>query len=160
MRKVIIMSGISGSGKSSHIQKLFDEVGEGKTFAVVSADHFFTKDGVYNFDPSKLSEAHGECFYDFITHMRHLCNLVVVDNTNTTEVEIAPYILGAQAFGYVAEILTLVRPAGMDPNDYYRACHARNSHGVSEVGVKQQYSRLLNRALPPWWKNAFIDTKF
>lgn len=160
MRKVIIMSGVSGSGKSTYMQKLFEEVGEGIVFAEVSADHFFKKDGVYNFDASKLSEAHGECFNDFITHMRHLCELVVVDNTNTTDVEIAPYILGAQAFGYEAEIVTLVRPTGMDPNDYYRACHARNSHGVSEVGVKQQFSRILNRKLPPWWKVSFVESKF
>lgn len=33
-------------------------------------------------------------------------SLVVVDNPNTTPVEIAPYVLAAEAFGYAPEIIT------------------------------------------------------
>lgn len=157
MRKVIIMSGVSGSGKSTQAMKAFKgEFGRATTIAVVSADTFFMKGGVYNFDPSKLSLAHGECFKDFITHLRNDTDLVVVDNTNTTAVEVSPYILGAQAWGYEVEVLTVM----CESEDDLKAAAARNSHGVPLAGVMAQHKRLCERELMPWWKNTFIRAQF
>lgn len=157
MRKVIIMSGVSGSGKSTHAMKAFKgEFGPATTISVLSADNFFMKEGVYNFDPSKLSLAHGECFKDFITNLRNDTDLVVVDNTNTTAVEIAPYILGAQAYGYEVEIITVM----CETEDDINCAAARNSHGVPLTGVMAQHKRLCGRELMPWWKNTFIPAQF
>lgn len=161
MRKVVVLSGVSGSGKSTYIREVlgltYEKVGGEGSKVVVSADDYFTDSlGVYNFDPTKLSDAHGECFYNFIAHMRHGEELVVVDNTNTTVMELSPYILGAQAWKYEVEVVTLM----CESEDDVKVCAARNSHGVPFGGVMAQHKRLLERSLPPWWKNTFTRPCF
>jgi predicted kinase len=146
MRKVIVLSGVSGSGKSTYTKSL---VGEAERLSVCSADHYFMSDGVYKFDPSKLSDAHGACFRDFLASLQINTDMVVVDNTNTSAVEIAPYILGAQAFGYEVEVHTLM----CETEDDVKVCAARNAHGVPFQGVMAQHKRLQERQLPPWWTN-------
>lgn len=157
-RKVVILSGVSGSGKSTLTQQLFSKFYSEHRDAVVeavSADSFFMKDGVYTFEASKLPEAHGKCFHDFITNMRHLTNLIVVDNTNTTNEEIAPYMLGAQAFGYEAEIMT-IRLSLDNLDDTIERLAKRNKHGVSGQAIFAQHVRLRDRQLLPWWKNTNV----
>jgi len=152
MGKVVILSGVSGSGKSTRARKLWNDLEPGTYCKVVSADDFFMVDGEYRFDPKKLSDAHGKCFRDFLAALQDDYALVVVDNTNTTSEEIAPYILGAQAFGWEAEILTAL-PGRMNWVDYYLMCEKRNAHGVGFETIKAQHLRIVNRRLPPWWKN-------
>lgn len=62
MRRVIVMSGVSGSGKSTHAEKLA-KVNDG---TIVSADQFFERTDGYLFDPSKLGEVRAFCFRRFI----------------------------------------------------------------------------------------------
>ena len=140
MNHVIILSGVSGSGKSTYARTRLGSAD------VVSADSYFYSigGGKYAFDASKLSEAHGACFRRFIQLLQHTDeNTIVVDNTNTTSEEIAPYVLGAQAFGATVEICTL-------KGDYV------NVHGVPEMTIEAQRTRIENRKLPPWWKNSEI----
>lgn len=60
MNKVLILSGISGSGKSSYGASLGNS-------CVVSTDHFFLDSSAqYRFDPFLLTQAHAECFREFI----------------------------------------------------------------------------------------------
>src|SRR5262245_10531054 len=112
MKKVIVLSGVSGSGKSTYAKKILNDSSHGNV-AIVSADDYFMIGGKYQFDPLKLSWAHGECFRKFLLvidrdgRCSSAANIVVVDNTNTTSEEIAPYMLGAQAFGWEAEIRTM-----------------------------------------------------
>ena len=165
MGKVVILSGVSGSGKSTTARKLWNELEPGTYCRVVSADDFFMVEGVYKFDPTKLSEAHGKCFRDFIAELqpnavgKYNHDLVVVDNTNTTSEEIAPYILGAQAFGWEVEILTSLPHPTTNWADYYAMCAARNAHGVGFDTIKAQHKRIVNRSLPPWWKNTHLYTE-
>jgi len=98
-KKVIILSEISGSGKSTFAR----DYPECKLF---SADQFFLKEGQYKFDPSKLGQARADCFFRFIEFIRSDDPvLAIVDNT--TVEEIFPYMLGSQAYGYEAEIVTI-----------------------------------------------------
>ncbi len=163
MKKVIVLSGVSGVGKSTYAKKLCDESSHYTTCTIVSADDFFTTTYMngekevseYNFDPSKLSLAHGECFRAFINALLScpgLSGLVVVDNTNTTSEEIAPYILGAQAYGWDVEIVTLY-PAHTTIDE----CYARNVHGVGFAAVEAQGSRIVGRKLMPWWKSTIVE---
>lgn len=135
---VVIMQGLPGSGKSTHAQKCGG--------LVVSADDYFVElgGGVYKFDPSRLSDAHGQCFRRFIEAVTSKTPHVVVDNTNTTPMEISPYYLAAQAFGYDAEIVRVECPV------YVAA--ARNTHGVSEATVIAMDKRMNESPLPPWWR--------
>lgn len=160
MRKVIILSGVSGSGKSTiakAVAHLADAVPD-ISVCIVSADSYFSHNGEYRFDASKLSEAHGQCFKKFIQYLDDpwtADTIVIVDNTNTTEIEIAPYMLAAQAYGFDAEIQTIVPdPFRCNVDAYCLKCAARNVHGVPVNTISQQYARILTRKLPPWWKES------
>lgn len=144
MKTVIILCGISGSGKSTRIAKLYPEA------AVCSADHYFMVDGEYRFDPSKLPQAHGSCLKQFVSCLQGRLPdgqppTVVVDNTNTTVAEVAPYAALALAYGYDLRIEILK----VDPE----VAAARNLHGVPLAGIVKMAERLatLKDSLPPWW---------
>lgn len=136
---VHILSGVSGSGKSSLARSFRG--------TVVSADDFFMVDGEYRFDATKLSLAHGSCFRTFIRLLDNRDATVIVDNTNTTAVEIAPYALGAAALGHSFRVLTLMCRTGKD----LLLCAERNTHCVPLDAIKAQHERLMRREFPPWW---------
>lgn len=150
---VVIMSGVSGSGKSSYIQNVITTRLNGN-YGYVSADQYFGRDGEYKFDASKLSAAHADCFLRFITILNtsNRPQIILVDNTNTTTHEISPYVLGAEAFGYQANITT-IKTHGTD----LTRCAERNLHNVPYQGILQQYKRIVERNLPPWWNHNWVE---
>jgi hypothetical protein len=146
--KVVIMSGVSGSGKSTYAERLLNETQGVK----VSADHFFTwSDGSYHFDASQLIRAHGDCFRRFIGFCQTHVSCIVVDNTNINVEHISPYVLGGQAYLYQVEVITLMPQYNDLP-----AFQARNVHGVPLDTIQRQYHALKNRRLPSWWKETFM----
>lgn len=140
--KAVIVSGVSGSGKSSWIkaQPWFDNA------SVHSADDFFIKDSTYQFDANKLDEAHSQCLRGFVEECKEapLTTVLVVDNTNLASEEIAPYYSVARAYGYEVELITL-------HIDVYTAAE-RNAHGVSLRTIEHMYKKLHERRLPHFWK--------
>ena len=150
--EVIILSGVSGSGKSTYADKLLQRTGGLK----VSADHYFMREGVYTFDPSKLGAAHADCFRRFIdcvsTPPALRAALVMVDNTNTEVYEIAAYYMGALAFGYNVEIRTI--DAHVEDID---SLVSRNVHNVHRDVIIAQGRRLATRKLPAHWKHSYIQ---
>ena len=146
---VIVLSGVSGSGKSRYARELvYRDSADGR---IVSADsHFYNEDGEYNFDPALLGEAHNQCLKTFSARVTVRDPLIVVDNTNTTVGEIAPYAALALAFGYELEIVTVLA----DP------CVAaeRNQHGTPLTAIWAQHCRLLSRQLLPWWPHRVVDS--
>lgn len=144
---------------------------------IVSADHFFMVDGEYKFDPSKLPQAHGACLRGFVSHLqdagvgkvrkvtilrgvpgagkstfmeKHPERLgeLVVDNTNITVAEIAPYAALALAYGASLEIITLE----VNPED------AKNVHGVPLSAVARMAVRLSEegKEFPLWWNRTIL----
>ena len=101
---VKILCGVSGSGKSTMCKDLMDA-----TLDVVkcSADDFFMQDGKYIFTPAGLSAAHASCLRRFIACCQDCVGLILVDNTNTTIMEIAPYAAIALAYGYDLEVIVV-----------------------------------------------------
>jgi predicted kinase len=138
--KVIILSGISGSGKSTLAAERYPNA------VVVSADDYFMDaDDVYRFNPAHLPQAHMACLRDFIeTVVEGREPLVVVDNTNTTLAEIAPYYAAARAFGYDVELISVKCSV--------EVAAARNRHGVPMGGIVGQAERLAQLQLPPFWE--------
>ena len=140
--KVVILCGASGSGKSTWASKHHPDA------IVVSADHYFIGgDGVYRFDPSKLGAAFGACHRAFTEYIQTgTAPVVVVDNTNTTLVEIAPFVAVARAYGIEPEIRAWV---GSPPE------HAltRNTHGVPAETVTAMWDCLGATVAnwPPFW---------
>jgi predicted kinase len=150
MSNVIILQGIPGSGKStfakslaSIVQALKINVWQREYCAdrdgdviVVSADHFFTDDeGVYNFDPKRIGDAHAACLRKFTSKVLSERDLtIVVDNTNITNVEMAPYATLAAAFGHTCEIHTF----HADPQTAFERC----THGVPKAVIQRMADSL------------------
>lgn len=145
--RVIIMSGIPGAGKGRWIEEFIDghTREDFRTFFTVSADSFFeTVDG-YRFDPSLLPMAHGTCLRRFVSYCQESVptQTIIVDNTNTTIAEIAPYYALAQAYGHSVTLVTIEA----DPI----VAHARNVHGVPLASCERGAANLAARVIPPFW---------
>lgn len=150
--KVTILRGIPGSGKSTHAAALNMESAD-RTF-IVSADHFFEgEDGMYRFDRTKLGMAHSQCLRRFVRALQDDVPYVIVDNTNITAIEVAPYAQLAIAYGYKVEIVTLI--------EHWLKAHERNVHGVPLKTVGRHAERLAEEAryFPSYWKHTEIDKR-
>jgi len=131
-----ILRAISGAGKSRLAQAV-------TPLAVVcSADDHFMVDGEYRFDPSQLSEAHGACFRKAVEALQAGVD-VVIDNTNTSTAEVAPYVVMGQAYADRVRIIRI----DCDPE----VAHARNGHGVPLWVVLAMADRLKSEPLPPFF---------
>ncbi len=113
-KELIIARGIPGGGKTTFANLISD--------IVFAADDYYTdKYGNYNWDPSKIGEAHKQCQqrteFAMINDIPRIC----VANTSTTEKELKPYQDLAEKYGYrVFSIIVENRHGGS------------NVHGVPE----------------------------
>jgi predicted kinase len=144
-KTVWIMQGVSGAGKSTFVSPLA---------YVVSADHYFMRGFEYHFDASRLGEAHAECLKNFVEAVDSRLNFIVVDNTNTTPVEVAPYYALALAYGYDVVIKHI-------PCEDLKLAAERNRHGVPLKTIEQQAKRIENFAkhMPPYWNRETVEVK-
>src|SRR5947208_2089191 len=94
MKKVLIMRGLPGSGKSTWVEENHPNA------YVCSADHYHMRDGIFCYNAAKSAEAHKQCLGKFLRVLQDeaagefpygLPSEVVIDNTNTTAWEISPY---------------------------------------------------------------------
>lgn len=128
-----ILRAPSGSGKSTIAEVLdihfFRSTASCEQF---EADMFFyDMDGNYNFDGSKLGEAHKWCREGVEDAMNKGMQHVIVSNTSTTEKEVKPYVDLAEQYGYtVFSLVVEKRHKGT------------NQHGVPEEKVEQMKKRM------------------
>lgn len=94
MSTITLVRGVSGSGKSSLVNWVFDD-----RATHIETDMYFMKDGEYEFDQSKLKVAHSWCQHKTEESMKNKEN-IVVSNTFTTEWEMKPYLDLAEKYGY------------------------------------------------------------
>lgn len=133
------MRGLPGSGKSTHVAKM------GVDAVVCSADHYHVVDGTYRFDPARAGEAHNACLRKYVeTLILPQYLTVVVDNTNTSLMELSPYVRLAEALGVEYEI-------------HYILCSVvtalqRNVHAVPATTILKMHKNLVTEELPPWWR--------
>ncbi len=149
--RVFIMRGLPGSGKSTWVR---DHVVHSHTsIQIVSADsyHLVTEDGksVYRFKSENAKAAHDSCLREYLQNLneRHLGE-IIVDNTNLSAWEIAPYYRVAEALGHEVEIVHCV----CSPSTSL----ARNTHSVPEGTILKMAARI--DTLPPWWQQTLIYT--
>jgi predicted kinase len=119
---LFLVRGLPGSGKTSFATAIWNE------YAVCEADKFFyDKEGNYNFDVSKLKEAHTWCKNQVETKMiDHQNNQqyypeIAVSNTFTQEWEMEDYFKLAEKYGYKVVSLIIENRHG-----------GQNVHGVPE----------------------------
>jgi len=149
-RRVIIMRGPSCSGKTRLTKQLEEAFTWNRdcSFATSTADKWFTNEetGEYKFDPAGLDPAHATCFRSFLNSLEDLSEaktaLVIVDNTCSTFAEVNPYWLGARAFGWEPQVITMLTPL--------EECLARsNGHDVPHYAIERQW-RTIHEGELPW----------
>jgi predicted kinase len=132
MNKILILvRGIPGSGKSTFANLIWNN------YAICEADKFFyDKDGNYNFDPSKLKQAHAWCQNEVEIKMQDNQNNpqfypeIAVSNTFTQEWEMQAYLDLASKYDYkVFSIIVENRHGG------------KNLHGVPDDTLKKMKDR-------------------
>jgi predicted kinase len=156
-KRVIVMQGISGSGKSVLARKLAEaERRPGRPGGyVVSADDYFYRlgGGVYKYEFSKIGEAHDECFRNFMyAIMNRTEGLVIVDNTNTVVADVAPYMRAASAWGWEAKIVRVV----VDVETAFN----RNGGRAPMKVVMRQAENLQRETFPRWWVVETVQAEF
>ena len=119
---LFLVRGLPGSGKTSFASAIWND------YAVCEADKFFyDKEGNYNFDPTKLKEAHAWCKNEVESKMiEHQNNQqyypeIAVSNTFTQEWEMEDYFKLAEKYGYKVVSLIIENRHG-----------GQNVHGVPE----------------------------
>jgi predicted kinase len=122
MKELFLVRGCPGSGKSTLAESLGG--------SHMEADKYFTYEGKYEFDGSKLKEAHAWCQNAVRVFMGNKSKRVVVSNTFTQEWEMQPYYDLAKEYGYkVFSIIVENRHGGV------------NEHGVPEDKLVQMKDR-------------------
>ena len=137
MLVLTLIRGLPGCGKSTKAAKLDQPVFE--------ADQFFVDaEGNYNFDPSKLGEAHAACNANTLKGLQDGTNCIV-SNTFTQRWEMEPYLEMAKANGFSVNIIDLYDG---DCSDEQLA--ERNTHGVPLAAIQT----MRNRYQLDWWNGS------
>jgi predicted kinase len=129
MKTLIILRGLPGSGKSSFAKYMFSN-------NVFEADqYFYDSNGNYNFDASKLHEAHLDCQkrVEELMQMSETTQYgqeIVVSNTATTERELEPYLKLAKSYGYTVVSLIVENRHGN-----------KSVHGVPDETLEKMRKR-------------------
>lgn len=136
MKKLIILRGQSGSGKSTYIKNNFPNA------FVCSADYYhLDQNGKYDWKPENIGKSHTFCKNSCLMGMINIMPLIVIDNTNTMLSEMKPYLELAQQHNYEVEIIRLV----VSPE----VAAKRNVHNVPEEIVRAQHARMAE--IPALW---------
>jgi predicted kinase len=112
MHNLILLRGLPGSGKST-AAKLFEKAPH------FEADMYFVNaDGKYEFDATKLKNAHNWCRHSVMDAMKDGYRTIVVSNTFTQEWEMEPYYQLADELGYrVISMIVENRHGGINEHD-------------------------------------------
>lgn len=141
MMTLFLFRGLPGSGKSTLANLL--------GLSVFEADNFFMKDGVYQFNPSLLPQAHAEC-QRLARESLELGQSCIVSNTFTQRWEMEPYIQMAQATNTRLTVMSLFDGGCTD-----EVLAIRNTHGVPLEAIARMRARWEHD-----WKNGNPNRPF
>jgi predicted kinase len=129
-KNLYIVRGLPGSGKSTFARSI------AKPYQIFEADQYFMKRGKYNFDVTKLKDAHDDCKQRVANRMREnlfnsiFFNNIVVSNTFTQEWEMKFYRNVAKRYGYKVHTIIV-------ENRHY----GKNIHGVPQDKLQAMEDR-------------------
>ncbi len=112
-KKLYLIRGVSGSGKSSFVKSLMD-----KKSVSLSADDWMVTKGKYAFSKNRLPIVHRICLDQTEKKMNSRVEKIFVHNTFTTSKELKPYYKLAEKYGYdVHSIVMENRHGGQNVHD-------------------------------------------
>ena len=117
-----LIRGLPGSGKSTYAKSLIK-----KGMKHFEADMFHTKNGVYDWQPSKARQGHEWCLNQTRKFLEK-GKRVIVSNTFTTYQELAPYLDMAEDLDVEVKIIKCVGEFG-------------SVHGVPESTLRKMADR-------------------
>ena len=136
MLKLVLIRGAPGSGKSTYAGLLADkELVQGRPVVQLEADMYFTRpDGVYDFNPKLLGNAHEWCQMRVRNNLKFCSDdeypgTVIVANTFTRVWEMMPYLDMAKECEATVEV-------------YRCTGEYQNIHGVPDDKVRQMRERM------------------
>lgn len=101
VRRLIIVRGPPGSGKTPYAEQLATELGNAK---VASIDYYFSRYGSYQFNASKIPVAYGYVQGMVEAFMEEQAPIIIVDGVHPKEYHLKPYVNMADTWGYKVEI--------------------------------------------------------
>jgi tRNA uridine 5-carbamoylmethylation protein Kti12 len=151
--KIYIVSGLPGSGKTRHTLSLavYDSP------VICSTDDYTMRNGPEKFNSADLPEGHRLCFEKYIETIhdavinKFRVKAIIVDNTNLTAAEIAPYVAYAGVFKIQPTILRVhARP---------EVAFKRQTHGVPFDTFCSMVTNWNKRDVMPWWQVVDVGCK-
>ena len=120
MKRLILMQGAPGSGKSTVAEALAHRhSGGNQAPQILSTDRFHYRQGIYEFNPAMVGKYHAWTQALCLAAMIVETPLIIIDNTNIKREHVQPYLDMAEEHGYT---VTVVR---VDPG--LVECLARNA---------------------------------
>jgi broad-specificity NMP kinase len=99
---------------------------------ILSTDNYFIQEGKYNFDKTKLAEAHKATFELFKKAVNDGTPFIVVNNTNIKQFHYYHYLDYAQRHDYLVSLVTIPH------NDVSnKELAERNIHGVDQDTIRR-----------------------
>lgn len=126
-KDLILIRGVSGSGKSTLADVLANEF-----HPVFSADDYFMVGNGYNFDPTRLKEAHAQCHARTEEAMKNALDndIIIVANTFTREWEMKSYLDLAEKYNFRVHTIIVENRHG-----------GKNIHGVDDNKIQAMKDR-------------------
>ena len=134
---MIIIRGLSGCGKRTIADLFCDADNDNDLRIAISAnDYFYNDDDEFEFDASKLKEAHHWCLQEAEVCAMQGYELIVVHNSFTRQWEVEPYFHIAKTNGYRVSVLSMY-DGGL--NDMQLS--ERSTHKVPLYSIRNQRKR-------------------
>ncbi|KAJ8958237.1 hypothetical protein NQ318_017380 [Aromia moschata] len=151
---LVLIRGVPGCGKSHlsrHILQSTVGIDPNYKLHILSTDDYFYTNGVYKYNPEKISDAHGWNHNRAFNALSRGFSPVIIDNTNVQMWEMKPYAMMATDYGYIIEIL--------EPDTHWcfndKELAKRNTHGVPRSKIKEMLERYEKNITPVKLLNAY-----
>lgn len=128
-KDLVIIKAVSSAGKSTFAELIAGNMG----IICCADDHFTDEQGNYNFDASKLHQAHKACQQKCQDSMKNEFSPIIISNTNTKERDWKSYVKMAEQNGYRVFHVVLERRH-----------NNKNSHNVPMEVIERQKNALQN----------------
>lgn len=100
MKKLVVLRGIPGSGKSQKAREIATEY----KGTIVSVDNYFERNGEYKFLDTEISRAYGYVEGQVDILMQQQTQLIIADGIHQSEKHLRGYQALADKYGYELEI--------------------------------------------------------